>query len=75
MAPMTDQDRAILDFERANSWWKYAGAKEAAIRERFAMSSTRYHQRLVQLLTMPEAETYDPFTVRRLRALVSRQVA
>ena len=70
---MTDQDRAILDFERTNTWWKYAGAKEAVIRERFGMTSTRYYQRLVQLLDDPEAEEYDAFTVRRLRARVSRR--
>ena len=73
MVLVTDQDRAILDFERANTWWKYAGAKEAAIRERFGMSSTRYHQRLVRLLASPEAEAYDAFTVRRLRAQAARR--
>lgn len=70
---MTDQDRAMLDFERENSWWKYAGSKEAAIRERFALSSTRYHQRLAQLVRDPEAERYDAFTVRRLRSIVDRR--
>lgn len=50
MVPMTDQDREILDFERTNTWWKYPGAKEAAIRERFGLSSTRYYQRLAQLV-------------------------
>lgn len=72
---MTDTDRAILDFERENSWWKYAGSKEAEIRERFGLSSTRYHQRLAQLIRDPEAEAYDAFTVRRLRKIVSRRVA
>lgn len=75
MVLMTDQDRAILAFERAHSHWKYAGSKEQAIRDRFGMSSTRYHQRLVQLLADPEAEAYDAFTVRRLRALSRRRVA
>jgi hypothetical protein len=36
---LTDLERAVLDFER--SWWKYEGAKDAAIRERFGCSSTR----------------------------------
>lgn len=70
---MTDTDRAILDFERENSWWKYAGSKEAEIRERFGLSSTRYYQRLAQLVRDPEAEAYDAFTVRRLRSIVSRR--
>jgi len=75
MVLVTDQDCAIIDFERENSWWKYAGAKEAAIRDRFGLSSTRYHQRLVQLLMLPEAEAYDAFTVRRLRAVSRRRAA
>jgi hypothetical protein len=39
-AGLGERDRAILDFER--QWWKYAGAKETAIRESFDMSATRY---------------------------------
>ena len=73
---MTETDRAILDFEAAASWWKYAGAKEQAIRERFDLSPTRYYQRLVRLLDDPEAEAYDAMTVRRLRRLsAARQSA
>jgi hypothetical protein len=36
-----ERDREILEFER--QWWKYAGAKETAIRESFDMSATRYY--------------------------------
>jgi hypothetical protein len=32
----------ILAFER--QWWKYAGAKEQAIRDLFDMSATRYYR-------------------------------
>ncbi len=39
---LTRRDREILAFER--QWWKYAGAKEQAIRELFDMSATRYYQ-------------------------------
>ena len=35
---LSERDRAILAFER--QWWKFAGAKEQAIRELFDMSST-----------------------------------
>ena len=42
------RDREILAFER--QWWKYAGAKEQAIRELFDMSATRYYQVLNALL-------------------------
>ena len=44
---------SILDFER--QWWKYAGAKEQAVREKFDMSSTRYYQVLNALIDRPEA--------------------
>lgn len=62
---LTDRDRAILGFER--QWWKYAGAKEQAIREHFDMSSTRYYQLLSQLIDRPEALEHDPMLVKRLR--------
>ena len=58
---------AILDFER--QWWKYAGAKEQAVREKFDMSSTRYYQVLNALIDRPEALAFDPLLVRRLRRL------
>jgi hypothetical protein len=64
-----DRDREILDFER--QWWKYAGAKDAAVREKFDMSSTRYYQVLNALIDRPEALEADPLLVRRLRRLRS----
>ncbi len=64
---LSDRDRAILDFER--TWWQEPGSKEAAIRQRFALSPTRYYQVLGVLLTSPEAVAYDPLVVRRLRRL------
>ena len=39
---LTARERAVLAFER--QWWRYAGAKEAAIREEFGLSPTRYYQ-------------------------------
>ena len=36
---LTRREHDILAFER--QWWKYAGAKEEAIKELFAMSATR----------------------------------
>ncbi|GAA4064590.1 MULTISPECIES: DUF3263 domain-containing protein [Actinomadura] len=62
---LSERDRQILAFER--QWWKYAGAKEQAIRERFDMSATRYYQLLNILLDRPEALEYDPMLVKRLR--------
>jgi hypothetical protein len=64
---LSDRDREVLDFER--QWWKYAGAKEQAVRDKFDMSSTRYYQVLNALIDRPEALAHDPLLVRRLRRL------
>jgi Protein of unknown function (DUF3263) len=61
------RDREILTFER--QWWKYAGAKEQAIRELFDMSATRYYQVLNALIDTPAALAADPMLVKRLRRL------
>ncbi|HEX2312214.1 MAG TPA: DUF3263 domain-containing protein [Thermomonospora sp.] len=64
---LSERDRGILAFER--QWWKHAGAKEQAIRERFDMSATRYYQLLNILLDRPEALEHDPMLVKRLRRM------
>ena len=69
---LSRRDRDILAFER--QWWKYAGAKEQAIRELFDMSATRYYQVLNALIDTPAALAADPMLVKRLRRLrASRQ--
>ncbi|HVL64135.1 MAG TPA: DUF3263 domain-containing protein [Actinomycetota bacterium] len=64
---LSERDVDILDFER--SWWKHAGVKEQAIRDRFDMSATRYYQLLNDLLEKPAALAYDPILVKRLTRL------
>ena len=64
---LTETERQMLELER--SWWKYAGAKETAVREQFDMSATRYYQVLNALIDRPEALEHDPLLVRRLRRL------
>jgi hypothetical protein len=64
---LSRRDREILTFER--QWWKYAGAKEQAIRELFDMSATRYYQVLNTLIDAPAALAVDPLLVKRLRRL------
>lgn len=64
---LSELDAQILDFER--SWWKHAGVKEQAIRERFDMSATRYYQALNELLESPAAMAHDPILVKRLKRL------
>jgi Protein of unknown function (DUF3263) len=64
-APLADRDRAVLAFER--QWWKYAGAKEEAIRREFGMSPTAYYQLLTRLIDDPAALEADPMLVKRLQ--------
>lgn len=62
---MTETDRQYLDF--ANTWWRYAGAKDSAIRDRFGISSTRYYAALNRIIEDPQALAYAPQLVRRLQ--------
>jgi hypothetical protein len=64
---LSDRDREILAFER--QWWKYAGAKEQAVRELFGLSPTRYYQVLNALIDSPAALAHDPMLVKRLRRM------
>ncbi|MBA2473589.1 MAG: DUF3263 domain-containing protein [Pseudonocardiales bacterium] len=66
---LSGQEHEMLAFER--QWWKYAGAKEQAIRELFAMSATRYYQTLNSMIDRPAALAADPMLVKRLRRLRS----
>ena len=66
---LTGREREILAFER--QWWKYAGAKEQAIRDLFDLSAARYYQVLNSLIDRPEALVHDPMLVKRLRRLRS----
>ncbi len=62
---LSRRDRDILSFER--QWWKYAGAKEQAIKDLFDMSGTRYYQVLNALIDNQAALAADPMLVKRLR--------
>ena len=66
---LSERDEQILAFER--QWWKYAGAKEQAVRELFEMSATRYYQVLNALIDSPAALAHDPMLIKRLRRLRS----
>jgi hypothetical protein len=66
---LSSREREMLAFER--QWWRYAGAKEQAIREQFGSSATRYYQDLNNLIDRPEALAADPMLVKRLRRLRS----
>ncbi len=64
---LTRREHEMLAFER--QWWRHAGAKETAIRERFGLAPTRYYQALNALVDRPAALAADPLLVRRLRRL------
>ena len=68
-ASLSERDQRILEFER--QWWRYAGAKEQAIRELFECSTTRYYQMLNTLIDDPAALKADPMLVKRLRRMRS----
>jgi hypothetical protein len=72
MAELTDEHRAMLDFERHH--WRYHGTKDAEVRARFGVSLHTYQRRLNALLDRPEALAYAPSTVRRLRRLRQRRL-
>jgi hypothetical protein len=66
---LSRREHEMLTFER--QWWRRAGAKETAIRDRFGVPPTRYYQVLNALVDRPEALETDPLLVRRLRRLRS----
>ncbi|MFW7413800.1 DUF3263 domain-containing protein [Demequina sp. SO4-18] len=66
---LSERDAGILRFER--KWWKFAGAKEDAIREQFSMTSTQYYQVLGALIDTEAALAFDPMLVKRLRRMRS----
>ncbi len=64
---LTDDDLTVLRIE--GQWWRFPGAKEAAIREELGISLATYSSRLNRLLDQPEAEAVDPLLIARLRRL------
>ena len=64
---LTDLEIRILDFER--QWWRYAGAKEGAIKELFNLTPPSYYQILNNLIDRDDALLAQPMFVKRLRRL------
>ncbi|HET9842209.1 MAG TPA: DUF3263 domain-containing protein [Nocardioides sp.] len=69
---LDDMGRRTLDLEA--SWWRYAGTKEAAIRDQLAEEPAAYYRRLGELLDDPAALAHAPVLVRRLRRQRSRRL-
>ena len=70
---LSDLEVAILEFER--NWWRYAGAKEAAIKELFDLTAPRYYQLLNDLIDRDDALAASPMLVKRLRRLREARMA
>lgn len=61
---LTDRDRSLLEFEER--WLGHSGAKEAAIRSEFGLTSARYYQLLNHIIDSPDALAASPMHVKRL---------
>ena len=64
---LTDLETRILEFER--NWWRFAGAKDVAIKELFDLTAPRYYQLLNDLIDRDDALEASPMLVKRLRRL------
>ncbi len=70
---LTELETRILDFER--NWWRFAGAKETAIKELFDLTAPRYYQLLNDLIDRDDALEASPMLVKRLRRLREARMA
>ena len=66
-AGLSELETRILEFE--GTWWKFAGAKESAIKELFDLNAPRYYQLLNDLIDREDALVAAPMLVKRLRRL------
>lgn len=72
-AGLSELEIKMLDFER--QWWRYAGAKESAIKELFGLTPPAYYQMLNNLIDRDEALLAEPILVKRLRRLRESRTA
>ena len=70
---LSDLEVRMLDFER--QWWKYAGAKDAAIKELFDLSTRSYYELLNNLIDREDALAASPLLVKRLRRLRQARIS
>jgi hypothetical protein len=68
---LSEREAAILDLERTA--WTLPGRKDDLVRERLGLAPTTYRKLLAALLDDPEALSYDPLVVRRLRRVRDRR--
>ena len=72
-AGLSELEIKMLDFER--QWWRYAGAKESAIKELFDLTPPAYYQMLNNLIDREDALRAEPILVKRLRRLRESRTA
>jgi hypothetical protein len=65
---LSDGDRCVLEFE--SGWWLEPGPKDQAIELRLGIPAAVYYERLIRIVTLPEAARLDPLTVARVRAMI-----
>jgi hypothetical protein len=70
---LSELENKMLDFER--QWWRYAGAKESAIKELFDLTPPAYYQMLNNLIDREDALNAEPILVKRLRRLRESRTA
>jgi hypothetical protein len=65
---MSAEDRSILEFE--SGWWHEPGPKDEAIEHRLGLDAATYYERLIAIVSLPDARHLDPLTVARVRGMI-----
>lgn len=65
---LTEEERAILDFERAA--WRGPGPKDEAIEMTLGLTAAEYYERLRSAVLEAAALAYDPLTTKRVLAII-----
>ncbi len=68
MTMLNEEDRAILDFERA--WWREPGPKDMAIEMSLGLTAADYYERLRRVVLDADALAYDPLTAKRVLTII-----
>lgn len=69
-AMLSEEDRAILDFERGS--WLQPGPKDQAIEWVLGLSSRDYYERLRVVVSSEAGSSYDPLTAKRVLKLIEQ---
>ncbi|HEU4321040.1 MAG TPA: DUF3263 domain-containing protein [Acidimicrobiia bacterium] len=67
---LNDEDRAILDFERAS--WRDSGPKDLSIEMDLGLQSWVYYERLRELVASSAGSSYDPLTAKRVLRIIEQ---